>query len=290
MLAHELSHVAHRDVLVMTIASSAGIVAAMLTRSAQFGALGMGRSRNNNSSGMPAYLVALVVSLVVYAISFFLTRLLSRYRELCADRSGAYLTQKPGALASRAAEDHRRDGDHPVPRPARGERDERVLHRPGHQRRLASRPSPRPTRRWSSDSSSSPGSRPSSAVRRADAWVSGTPRGDAAPATAANLDSLFMVPSAAITLETAADLRPTGVGAVCFRAAEGAAFASTQADIVELLDADDGPDVEKTVDEYGFTWLVARQDDDVRALHRPAHRQHACWRSRASAPGCCARS
>ena len=100
VLAHELSHVAHRDVLVMTIASSAGIVAAMLTRSAQFGALGMGRSRNNNSNGMPAYLVALVVSLVVYAISFFLTRLLSRYRELCADRSGAYLTQKPGALAS----------------------------------------------------------------------------------------------------------------------------------------------------------------------------------------------
>ncbi|MET1058631.1 MAG: zinc metalloprotease HtpX [Nocardioides sp.] len=100
VLAHELSHVAHRDVLVMTIASSAGIVAAMLTRSAQFGALGLGRSRNNNSSGMPAYLVALLVSLVVYAISFFLTRLLSRYRELCADRSGAYLTQKPGALAS----------------------------------------------------------------------------------------------------------------------------------------------------------------------------------------------
>ena len=99
VLAHELSHVAHRDVLVMTIASSAGIVAAMLTRSAQFGGLGLGRSRNNNS-GMPAYLVALLVSLVVYAISFFLTRLLSRYRELCADRSGAYLTQKPGALAS----------------------------------------------------------------------------------------------------------------------------------------------------------------------------------------------
>jgi heat shock protein HtpX len=99
VLAHELSHVAHRDVLVMTVASSAGIVAAMLTRGAQFGALGMGRSRNNNN-GAPAYLVALVVSLVVYAISFFLTRLLSRYRELCADRSGAYLTQKPGALAS----------------------------------------------------------------------------------------------------------------------------------------------------------------------------------------------
>ncbi len=99
VLAHELSHVAHRDVLVMTLASSAGIVAGMLTRSAQFGGFGMAR-RGNDSGGAPAYLVALVLSLVVYAISFFLTRLLSRYRELSADRSGAYLTMKPAALAS----------------------------------------------------------------------------------------------------------------------------------------------------------------------------------------------
>jgi len=107
VLAHELSHVAHRDVLVMTLASSAGIIAAMLTRSFQFGGFGMmsgGRSRNNNNSnnsgGAPAWLVVLLVSLLVYAISFLATRLLSRYRELCADRSGAYLTQKPAKLAS----------------------------------------------------------------------------------------------------------------------------------------------------------------------------------------------
>jgi heat shock protein HtpX len=99
VLAHELSHVAHRDVLVMTLASSAGIVAGMLTRGAQFGAIFGGRS-NNNGFGAAGFLVALVVSLVVYAISFFLTRLLSRYRELSADRAGAYLTQKPSALAS----------------------------------------------------------------------------------------------------------------------------------------------------------------------------------------------
>ena len=99
VLAHELSHVAHRDVLVMTIASSAGIVAGLLTRTAQFGGYGAAR-RSGNGGGAPAYLIALVVSLVVYAISFFLTRLLSRYRELCADRSGAYLTMKPAALAS----------------------------------------------------------------------------------------------------------------------------------------------------------------------------------------------
>jgi heat shock protein HtpX len=96
VLAHELSHVAHRDVLVMTVASSAGIMAGMLTRGAQFGAL----SRDRNSGGAPAFLVALLVSLIVYAVSFFLTRLLSRYRELSADRAGAYLTMKPAALAS----------------------------------------------------------------------------------------------------------------------------------------------------------------------------------------------
>jgi len=96
VLAHELSHVAHRDVLVMTVASSAGIAAGLLMRFAQFG--GMGRSRS--SSSVPAVLVAVLVSLVVYAVSFVLLRLLSRYRELSADRAGAYLTLKPGALAS----------------------------------------------------------------------------------------------------------------------------------------------------------------------------------------------
>jgi heat shock protein HtpX len=104
VLAHELSHVAHKDVLVMTLASSAGIMAAMLTRGAQYGAIFGGGDRrggnNNNNNGVPVWLIVLAVSLVVYAVSFFLTRLLSRYRELCADRAGAFLTQKPSALAS----------------------------------------------------------------------------------------------------------------------------------------------------------------------------------------------
>ena len=104
VLAHELSHVAHRDVLVMTLAASAGIAAGMLTRGAQYGAMfgGGGRDRRE-SNGPPFWLIALVISLVVYAVSFFLTRLLSRYRELCADRSGAFLTGKPAALASALA-------------------------------------------------------------------------------------------------------------------------------------------------------------------------------------------
>jgi hypothetical protein len=79
--------------------------------------------------------------------------------------------------------------------------------------------------------------------------------------TAPKLDSLFLVPSAAITLETTLGLRPTGTGSVCYRAASGHAFQQVQADVVELLNADpDAPDVETSQDEYGFTWLVVHGD------------------------------
>jgi heat shock protein HtpX len=105
VLAHELSHVAHKDVVVMTIASFIGIIAALLVRfafySELFGGGGRGRGGNNNNGGaIPIVLVVLVVGVVTYAISFLLTRLLSRYRELAADRSAALLTGQPSALAS----------------------------------------------------------------------------------------------------------------------------------------------------------------------------------------------
>lgn len=71
-----------------------------------------------------------------------------------------------------------------------------------------------------------------------------------------NLDSLFAVPSAAITMQAALGYEPTGDGSVCFRAAGGAAFATLQADIVELLKADsEAPEVRVITDEYGFTWI-----------------------------------
>jgi len=99
VLAHELAHVAHRDVLVMTVASSAGIVAGMVTQGAQYGAM-FGGNRRDGNSALPVWLMMLLVSVVVYAVSFVLLKLLSRYRELSADRAGAYLTMKPQALAS----------------------------------------------------------------------------------------------------------------------------------------------------------------------------------------------
>ena len=101
VLAHEMSHVAHKDVQVMTIASFLAIVAALLIRFAFYGELfGGGRGRGNNGYFFIVMLALMAVSIVVYAISFLLIRLLSRYRELAADRSGALLTGQPSALKS----------------------------------------------------------------------------------------------------------------------------------------------------------------------------------------------
>lgn len=88
----------------------------------------------------------------------------------------------------------------------------------------------------------------------------------------ANLDNLFALPSAAITLEVSTGFRPTGIGSVCYREAEGSAFATTQDDVQSLLDGDGGPKVERTRDEFGFTWLTCRNDpneiaDLVTELH-----------------------
>jgi heat shock protein HtpX len=103
VIAHEMSHVAHKDVAVMTIASFLGIIAGLLVRFAFYGQLfgGGGRSNNdNNGGGAIVLLITLAVGIVVYAVSFLLIRLLSRYRELAADRAGALLTGQPSALAS----------------------------------------------------------------------------------------------------------------------------------------------------------------------------------------------
>jgi hypothetical protein len=87
-----------------------------------------------------------------------------------------------------------------------------------------------------------------------------------------NLDNLFAVPGAAITLQTSLGIGPTGVGAVCFRSAEGSAMAGTTADVVALLDADDGPPVERVEDGFGFTWLVVRgEPTDVSGLVTDLH-------------------
>jgi heat shock protein HtpX len=102
VLAHELSHVAHRDVAVMTIAGFLGVVAGFITRMMFWFGPGMtgGRDDDRENNAFLQWMVILLVSVIVYAISFFLTRALSRYRELSADRGAAVITGSPSTLAS----------------------------------------------------------------------------------------------------------------------------------------------------------------------------------------------
>jgi heat shock protein HtpX len=104
VLAHELSHVANRDVLVMTIASFFAMLAALLTRfglyAGLFGGGFGGGNRDNNNNQVPVWLIVFLVSVVVYAISFILIRTISRYREYAADRGSAIITGAPENLMS----------------------------------------------------------------------------------------------------------------------------------------------------------------------------------------------
>jgi heat shock protein HtpX len=97
VMAHELTHVANRDVLVMTLAGFFATIAAYIV---QFGFFFGGGGSYGDDDDNPSFLVLLLVSLVVYVVSFLLMQALSRYREFAADRGAAIITGRPSALAS----------------------------------------------------------------------------------------------------------------------------------------------------------------------------------------------
>jgi heat shock protein HtpX len=99
VLAHELSHVAHKDVAVITVASFLGVIAGLVVRFAFYSELFGGRGRKDQNT-IVVFGAIMGISALVYAISFLLIRALSRYRELAADRAAAFLTGRPSALAS----------------------------------------------------------------------------------------------------------------------------------------------------------------------------------------------
>jgi heat shock protein HtpX len=100
VLAHELSHVANRDVLVMTVASFFAMLAGILTRFGLYAGMFGGGNRDNNSSNVPVWLIVFAVSIFTYVISWVLIRTISRYREYAADRGSALITGAPEYLMS----------------------------------------------------------------------------------------------------------------------------------------------------------------------------------------------
>jgi heat shock protein HtpX len=108
VLAHELSHIANRDVLIMTLASFFAMLAALITRWGLYfgmfggfsGGGGGGRSNNNGNNQVPVWLIVFAVAVVTYAVSYVLIRTLSRYREYAADRGSALMTGAPENLMS----------------------------------------------------------------------------------------------------------------------------------------------------------------------------------------------
>ena len=115
VMAHELTHVANRDVMIMTFAAFFATIAAYIV---QFGFF-FGGSSSDDDDG-PGFIVLLLVSMAVYVVSFVLMQALSRYREFAADRGAALITGRPSALASALVQDLERHGADPAEGPARG--------------------------------------------------------------------------------------------------------------------------------------------------------------------------
>ena len=215
MLAHELSHIANRDVLVMTVAVFFAMLAALLTRiglySGMFG--GLGGNRDNNNS-VPVWLIVLVVSVVTYFLSQILILAISRYREFAADRGSALITGAPEYLMSalqKIASQHHPD---PAAGPARGRGDERVLHHPdqlAQARRRALHDAP--AAREAAGRARRDLARDGPAGRVARVGLRDVLFGRKQLKDAAG-ERLFAISTARITLETELDLKPAGSAGV----------------------------------------------------------------------------
>ena len=100
VMAHELSHIANRDVLIMTVASFFAMLAALLTRMGMYGGMFGGGGDRGRDNGPPVWLIVFVVSILTYILSYLLIRMISRYREYAADRGSALITGAPEHLMS----------------------------------------------------------------------------------------------------------------------------------------------------------------------------------------------
>jgi heat shock protein HtpX len=99
-MAHEISHIVNRDVMLMTLASFFASIASMIVQFGFFFGGGFGGGNSSDDEDGPGLMAIILVSAVVWVVSFFLMQALSRYREFAADRGAAVITGRPSALAS----------------------------------------------------------------------------------------------------------------------------------------------------------------------------------------------
>ena len=183
VLGHELTHIANRDVMVMTLASFFASIASFIVQMGFWFGGAFGGDDNDNG---PGAIVVILVSAVVYVISFVLLQALSRYREFAADRGSAIITGRPSALISALMKIDGTMGRIPQRDLRAGlRRAGRLLHLPAQGQADRRPPCSRPTRRWSSGSPPCSGSRPSCRARpERHAFTDGFPRCSDRPAQA----------------------------------------------------------------------------------------------------------
>ena len=260
VMAHELSHVKHRDVLIMTIASFFASLAAIML---QFGFFFGGDGDDDN----PSILVVLLVSFLVYILSFFLMMALSRYREFAADRGAAIVTGRPSALSAALVKISGAMQTVPHARPARGRAPERVLHRAGERQGID------PEHLLDAPADGEADRAPAAArVRSSSAARSRrSPLGflDAIFGSKGRLkgpaeDRLFAMSTAWVTLETSLGLTHKGTAGIVFQPLATADFQSILDETEELLAgtaAETGSKVTNKEDEFGYRWLVLEDPD-----------------------------
>ena len=230
VMAHELSHIANRDVMIMTIASFFATIAAYIV---QFGFLFGGGSSDDEDG--PGFLVLFLASMVVYAISFILIQTLSRYREFAADRGAALITGRPSALSSALYKISSGMAQIPQAGPALRERDERVLHLPDeHRRPLRDAPADGEAHRgavraWKRSSRASGSKLP----RMGFLDILRGKRELKQPAA----DRLFAMSTAYIKFEMELELKTTGKAAIVFQPLATADFEGIVKDMEEVVNA-----------------------------------------------------
>ena len=266
VLAHELTHVRNRDVLVMTIASFFASIAAFIVQMGfWFGGAFDNRDKNNG----PAFIVVILVSAVVYVVSWLLLQALSRYREFAADRGSAIITGRPSALIQALLKIE--GGMAQIPkqdlRVANNELAAFYIFPP--KAKQAWPPCSRRTRRWRSGSRRCSGSRPSCRAPPVSAARDRQNRGHGLPRRLVRQAQVGPAGSRPAVrdehrLRDAGDLaehHDRRQCAIVFQPLSTADFEGIVRDMEEVVRgtaADSGTTVESSDDSYGFRWLVLR--------------------------------